>query len=447
MHLPEHIFRSYDIRGKLNEVTPEIARIVAESVVSAKGMKKVVIGRDMRDTSPALMAASTIGATAQGADVVDIGMCTTSMWNYALSHLPGVDAGIMITASHNPAEYNGIKVTESSGDPIAGEELLEIARRGVSASGKVGEVTEQNVLEDYLKKCLDVPSMPDLSGTKVVVDYGNGMGAMSVQPLLDALGVEHVDLYPEPDARFPNHESNPAEEKNVEDLKKAVVAEAADFGIAVDGDMDRWKIVDNRGETVSTDISLALLAQAMLKEAPGSAVAVTVSMSQVVHEAVREAGGSIVVCPVGRTNIVSKASGADAILGGEFSGHVVFKSFHYLEAIDHAIVRFLALWKQSGKTVAELAREWRARYANSGEVNLEVEEKDAVIRALEKEYGPKATEVEKMDGVKCIFGDEWWFIIRKSNTEPIVRLTVEARSPGMMKEKRDEIVSRIKSLI
>lgn len=445
MDIPEHIFRSYDIRGKLNEVKPEIARSVASSAVIAEGAKKVIVGRDMRSTSEALAAAAIEGAVFAGADVLDIGLTTTSMWNFAVTSTPGVDLGIMITASHNPADYNGMKVSRASGMPISGKQMLAMVKEAPSVEAARGSVSSYSVIEPYLKKCLSLASVPDMSGVKIVVDYGNGMGVVSVRELLKRVGVEAVELFPEPDATFPNHEANPAIEKNLAALKEAVVREGAALGIALDGDVDRMKIVDEKGATVATDHSHALLMGDLIRRAGGGKAVLTMNMSWATHDAVREAGGEILECPIGRTNVIAMMLEEGALIGGEVSGHIMFKDFASLEAIDFAILQFLALWKASGKSCSELVAPLRATYGNSGEVNVEVENKDAVIKAVRASYEPQATETSTKDGVRCVFGRDWWFIIRPSNTEPVIRLTVEAMSLSAMEAKRDEILALMKS--
>jgi phosphomannomutase len=445
MTFPEHIFRSYDIRGKLDEVTEEIAYQVGAAMVVKKGARTLIVGRDMRETSPALKAAVIRGITEMGARVIDIGECTTSLFNFAVSSTPEVDLGVMVTASHNPADYNGLKVSQATSQPISGKELLELVREEFPPAETVGTVREEQVVDRYLEKALSLVDLPDLTGTKVVVDYGNGMGIVTVRPLLERLGVSVTELYPNPDARFPNHEANPAVEENLVDLQAAVKAQGADMGIALDGDVDRMKIIDENGVSVATDVSHAFLMHDVLTQAGGGKAVVTMNMSWATHDAVKRAGGEVVECMVGRTHVIRKMLEVGAEIGGEVSGHIMFKDFACLESIDYAIVRSLALWKTSGKKMSEIAAEFQT-YANSGEVNREVEDKEAVLAAVENAFASEASDVNKEDGIRCVFEKEWWFILRKSNTEPVVRLTVEARTKELMEEKREEILSVMESL-
>jgi len=445
MAFPAEIFRSYDIRGFLAEVTPELARAVGVAMVEKKGARTVVIGRDMRETSPELMAAAIKGVTSMGGNVIDIGMCTTSMFNFAVSSLPGVDLGVMVTASHNPAAYNGIKVNMATSQPVPGKELkgmVEETEGTRETEGTSGTVRTENVLGAYLKKCHELAGPLSLNGAKIVLDYGNGMGATSIRPLLASCGATIIELYPEPDARFPNHEANPAVEENLADLKAAVLREHADLGIAFDGDVDRLKVVDERGQSVATDLTLALVARELLRDAPGASVVVTMNISRSTHEGIEEAGGKVIECPIGRTNVISEMIESKSLVGGEVSGHMMFRDFAYLECIDYAVLRVLGAWKRSGKKLSELIAPLD-RYANSGEVNLEVHDKAGALVRIKERYAASAIEVSERDGIRCRFED-WWFIIRPSNTEPVLRLTVEAPTSDAMASKRDELVAIIR---
>lgn len=444
MIIPQHIFRSYDIRGKLDEVTEDVARRVGGNLVAKEGAKTVIVGRDMRQTSPALAKAAIEAVVRAGGNVIDIGMCTTSMFNFAVTKLPGVDLGLMVTASHNPADYNGIKVGRANSQPIPGKELWNIVQEEAPVAATPGKIESRDILADYLEHIFAHVHVPDVSGLKLVVDYGNGMGALSVRPLLQRLGITPIELYPEPDARFPNHEANPAVEETLVDLKRAVLEHKADGGIALDGDVDRVKFVDETGESVQSDHLLALLAQELLKDQVGGKAVLAMNLSWATHEAVAEAGGEVVECPIGRTNVIGTMITQNAVLGGEFSGHFMFRDFGNLEAVDYAIAAVLAVWKQSGKSLSQLVAPFR-RYANTGEINREVHAKAEALALIEQAFAPQALDVDKRDGVRCRFAD-WWFIIRPSNTEPVLRLTVEARSQELLEEKRDELLRLIGSV-
>jgi phosphomannomutase len=441
MPILQDIFRSYDIRGKLDQVTEEVASKVAAALVVREGAKTIVVGRDMRQTSPALAQAAVDAIIRAGGDVIDIGMCTTSLFNYAVTKQPGVDVGMMITASHNPADYNGIKVGRANSQPISGKELFGMLEPAVAPAEVPGNVSARDLVPEYIDHALSHGVVPDLRGAKIVIDYGNGMGIVTVRPLMERLGAEPLELYPEPDAHFPNHEANPAIEETLVDLKAKVKEVGADLGIALDGDVDRVKFIDENGESVQSDHLLALLASD--PETRGQKVVLAMNLSWATHEAVREAGGEVIECPIGRTNIIATMIREGALLGGEFSGHFMYRDFSNLESVDYTIARVLSAWKKSGKTFSQLVAPYR-RYANTGEINLHVEDKQAALHIVEETFASQATDTDRRDGIRCRFAD-WWFILRPSNTEPLVRLTVEAKSRELLEEKRDEILRLIQS--
>jgi len=438
MSFPIHIFRSYDIRGLLDEVTPELARQIGHALVQKTGAKTVVAGRDMRATSPELLAAAIEGITEAGANVIDIGFCTTSLYNFCVSSLDHAEAGIMITASHNPAKYNGMKFSYGNGQPISGKEMYELVEQDFSPATEAGSVSKIDPINDYVEKCLTVSGAPDLSGVKIVVDYGNGAGVITVRPLLQKMNAEVVELYPEPDARFPNHEANPAKEETLNDLKIAVVREKAVLGIALDGDADRVAFVDNEGQSLAGDLTFALLLKEFSNK-PGAKITTSPNQSWTMFEMIEKIKGQNLPVKIGRTNIITTMKTKNADFGGEVSGHFFWKEFSDLESVDYTIVKTLSIWKKSGQTFADLVRPLR-RYYNSGEVNREIADRDAVIKKLEEKYVPAASKVDRLDGIRCEFDRDWWFIARLSNTEPILRLTVEARSEELMKEKVEELV-------
>ena len=440
---PKDIFRSYDIRGLLAEVTSEVARQAGMALVMKTGAKTVVVGRDMRSTSPELQQAAIEGITSMGANVIDIGMCSTSMYNFAISSQEHVQAGLMVTASHNPPEYNGIKMAYHSGRPIPGVEIYQLLPVEAPSGIIVGSVSSQDVLATYLDRCLSLANLPDVSGSKIVVDYGNGIGAVSVRPLAQRLGLQLIELYPEPDARFPNHEPNPAIEANLTALKQTIVREQADFGIALDGDADRIGFVDNEGQALRGDQMLALIAKDVLSQSPKARVILAPNQSWISGEVVRQHCGEPVEVQIGRTFVIGAMHDYEAEIGGEVSGHFFFREMGGLESVDFALANVLGIWKRSGQTFAQLTIEVQ-KYANSWEVNFEVHDKQKILNALEEKYTHTATLTKKIDGIRCEFNHDWWFIVRPSNTEPLIRLIVEATSEALMREKLEEIVAFIK---
>ncbi len=445
MQIIEEIFRVYDIRGLLEQVTPEVARKAAQVLVKQTGAKTVVVGRDMRATSPELLAAAIDGIVSLGVDVVDIGMVTTPLYSFAVRTLP-VDAGLMITASHNPPEYNGMKFADKTGFPISGIDIRKGMDEEYQEASVRGTVKSDSVLDAYLDACLDWPGVAEAAkGVKIVADYGNGMGALTMRPLAERLGLEVIELYPEPDARFPNHEANPAKEETLDAIKAEVIKQGADFGVAFDGDSDRVAFIDNEGQSLRGDLAFVLFAKEVLARLPGSTFIVAPNQSWTTTDTITELGGETIESAIGRTLMIRKMFEQGAAFSGEVSSHFFFSEFGNLEAVEHAFVRMLCLWRASGKTFAEMVRPLR-QYHNSGEINFHVTDKAAVLAAIKQTYGSQASAMNLLDGVRCDFQRDWWFIVRPSNNEPLIRLIIEAKSQELMDNKRDELTAFIQAV-
>jgi len=447
MDFPKEIFRAYDIRGLLDQVTPELAEQVGRIIVMKLGSKKILLGRDMRTTTPELAAAFIKGVTEAGGHILDIGMTTTSMFKWATLNT-GVDHGVMITASHNPAEYNGIKMATSTGEAISGEQIHELLPAAeLGEVNEKGEVQEVNVVDRYLDAVVEIAGkLPDLSSVKIVVDYGNGMGSVTVGPLLRRLGLDPVELYAEPDGTFPNHEANPSKEETLVDLKQAVLEQEADFGVATDGDADRIFFIDDSGKTIRGDQMLALLVEYFTVKKGSSVKVVTApNMGKASIDYMKAHDAEIIEERIGYKFIIAKMREKKADLSGEVSGHFFFPEFKELETVDYTLLLFIKLWKESGKTTAELAAPLRG-YVNSGEVNIPIKDKLKTVEAIKSHYSNSATSVNEIDGIKCEFGEEWWFIARPSNGEPLVRITVEAKDASIVQEKVKELSELVKSI-
>ncbi|MEK7105135.1 MAG: phosphomannomutase/phosphoglucomutase [Patescibacteria group bacterium] len=444
MQIIEEIFRVYDIRGLLDQVTPEVARKAAQVLAKRTGAKTVVVGRDMRSTSPELLQAAIDGLTAIGVDVVNIGMATTPLYCFAVRNL-GVDAGLMITASHNPPEYNGMKFADKSGFPISGRDIRTQMEEPFEEHTERGTVKEVSVLEAYLQACAKWPGVETaVQGVKVVADFGNGMGALTLRPLAARLGIELIELYPEPDARFPNHEANPAKEETLKDIKREVLKQHADFGVALDGDADRIAFIDNEGQSLRGDLAFVVFAKEVLQREPGSTFITAPNQSWTTTDSITAFGGQTVESAIGRTLMIRKMFEHKAAFSGEVSSHFFFPEFGNLEAAEYAFVRMLCIWKSSGQTFADMVRPLRI-YANSGEINFAIRDKQAVLNALKDTYGKTATSVNEIDGIRCDFDRDWWFIARPSNNEPLMRLIVEAKSEELMQTKRNELAALVQS--
>ncbi len=441
MIVPQHIFRAYDIRGLLAEVTPEIAERVGVAFIEKTNAKKVIVGRDMRSSSPQLHAAVIKGVTSMGAQVIDIGLCTTPMYSFAVTSDPSIEGGLMITASHNPAAYNGIKMADSTGLPISGLAMLPLVEAPLPLlAEQAGSVTQCDIMDNYLAACLKDFDPEIYRGLKVVVDYGNGMGALAFRPLCERLGIDLVELYPEPDANFPNHEANPAIAENLHDLTAAVLANQAEIGIALDGDADRIAFMDNEGVPIRGDQMLAFLAKDLLKREPGAKIVTAPNQSWSTTDAILGAGGEVIESRIGRTLAIMAIRNQGAVLGGEVSSHFFFRETEGLERSEYTFLRAVRIWRETGLSLADAVRDLRV-YHNSWEVNIEVKDKAVALQALEDVYAATATVVNRLDGIRCEFDRDWWFIVRPSNNEPLIRITVEAKSEALMVAKRDEIVA------
>ncbi|MCR4312340.1 MAG: phosphomannomutase/phosphoglucomutase [Candidatus Uhrbacteria bacterium] len=438
-----HIFRTYDIRGLLAEVTPELAYAAAMALVIKTGAKTVVIGRDMRSTSPELQASAIAGAVAAGADVLDIGMTTTSMYCFAVRHLKA-GAGLMVTASHNPPEYNGMKFADGLGLPISGLEIRTFVDQPAQLSQTPGSVREVSVLEDYLDAAMAWPGIEQLRGLKVVADFGNGMGAMTLRPLAKRLGIELVEMYAEPDARFPNHEANPAKEETLHDIKQEILKLRVDLGVALDGDADRIAFIDNEAQSLRGDLALTIFASDILQRNPGATVVTSPNQSWTTYDEIARLGGKTVDSAIGRTLVIHKMVEEHAAISGEVSNHFFFPEFGNLESVDHAFVRMLTIWKTSGKTFADFVRPLR-QYANSGEINFTVPDKNQMMAAIKSSLALKASSINELDGIRCDFERDWWFIVRPSNNEPLIRLIIEAVDEASLHRHIDEIAGIIES--
>ncbi|MBU0531435.1 MAG: phosphomannomutase/phosphoglucomutase [Candidatus Uhrbacteria bacterium] len=442
MSIDPSIFKSYSIIGTMDKLSVELAEKVGAAVVHVTGAKTVAVGRDMRLSSPELAAGVIRGITNQGAKAVDIGMCTTTMYSFAVSDYDDIEASVMITASHNPAEYNGIKMNDSTGFPLSGESMKDaVMEKEYPAVAEVGEVERREIMDDYLKKVFDLAKVPSLKGMKVAVDAGNGMSGITLVKMFERMDAEFYPLYLEPDGNFPNHEANPVKEETLTDLKNKIREIGADFGAAFDGDGDRIGFVDDQGETVRGDILLAMLATEYLKDHPGGKVYTAVNQSWIVRDAVEAAGGKVVMNKVGRTHAVKWMKSEGGVLGGEVSGHFFFKEFNDLESSEFVFLMVLKMVAEQGKPFSEIMAPYR-KYIGSGEINFEVEDKQGTIQKLEDKFKPESNKFIDIDGIRLEF-DDWWFNVRASNTEPLIRLTVEAKTQELLDTKTQELTELI----
>lgn len=429
----KHIFKAYDIRGLLEEITEDLARDAVHALIMETGAKRIVLGVDMRSTSAALARAAAGKAIELGAEIVDIGLVSSSVFNFSVTHYEA-DAGLMVTASHNPAEYNGLKTVREGGLPVSGTRIGEIIEGGLDVIERgEGFYRAEHPIEAYLDTCLQHVGDLDVSGMKVIFDYGNGMGSVTIPKLAERLGLDAQHLYAELDATFPNHEANPAKFDTLQDLQAKVKETGAALGVATDGDGDRIGFVDETGEVLRGDEVLALFAQHLGLEHVTAPVNVggTLSALDIRQDASR----------IGWAFVTKAMRESDTRLGGEVSGHFFFADFSYREAIDFGLLLMLQLLRESGKTLSQLRAPFSA-FVNSGEINTEVEDKGAVLAALRAEFEGEAESVNDLDGLRFNFADRW-FIVRPSNTEPVLRLIAEAPSQGEL----DALIERVQGIM
>ena len=440
------IFKAYDIRGTVpDQLNEDLAYKIGRAFVTFLGCAEVVIGRDVRATSDAMFAALARGITDQGADVIDIGQSDTPMLYFAAHDK---SAAIMITASHNPPEYNGFKMCRENAIPISGDtgikdiEQIVLAESWAPAPAARGAVSQLDIKNEFV-------AFQQKSATfggrgrrlKVVIDTANGAGSLTYPGIFAGLDCDMIPLFMEPDGTFPNHEANPLEEKNLVDLKKKVVDAGADLGAAIDGDADRCMFVDAAGNTLRADVVGVIVALEMLKTHPGETFLYDLRSTRAFPLDVRAAGGKAVQCRVGHAFIKNQMREHNALFACELSGHFYFREHYFTESSAMALIRIMNLMAETGKTLAELGAPAQ-RLAHSGEINFKVADKDAVLRRLEEKYARSGGAISHMDGLSVEF-DAWWFNVRASNTEPFLRLNLEAPTPQEMEQHKAELVAVI----
>ncbi len=446
------IFKAYDIRGLVDkELTPDFA--FATGVAVARFLEQerepgtVVIGEDMRPSSPTLATAFAAGVTSQGLDVIRIGLASTDMLYFASGklNLPGA----MFTASHNPAEYNGIKLCLSGARPIGKESGLVVIESYVRdgapmAMRNVGVEKQQSMLTDYVNHLLTLVDVSAIRPLKIVIDAGNGMGGYTAPAVFERLNAEVVELYFELDGTFPNHEANPIEPANLVDLQKAVKKHKADIGLAFDGDADRCFLVDEKGALVNPSALTALIATRELAKNPSASIIYNLISSRAVREVVEENGGTAIRSRVGHSYIKKLMAETNAVFGGEHSGHFYFRDFWRADSGMLAALHAIAALGESKTTLSDLLKTFN-RYHSSGEINSTVKDVMAAMDQIEKIYGKKdGVEVDYLDGLTISHAD-WWFNLRASNTEPLLRLNVEASAKSRMESVRDDVLNTIRS--
>jgi phosphomannomutase len=443
--LPD-IFKAYDIRGVYPaELTPEIAYKIGRALTVYLGAQEIAVGRDMRISSPALASAIIDGILDQGADVCDVGLISTDGLYFAVGRY-GFDGGVMVTASHNPPEYNGFKICRSEARALSMDEGIGEIRELVAADSFAdpdsrGQLHERDVLEPFAEHVLALIDASVIKPTRIAIDAGNGMAGKVVPAVFGKLPVDIIPLYFELDGRFPNHLANPIEPENVEDLRRAIAEHSADFGIAFDGDADRMFILDENGEFVGGDMITALVGKAMLEKHPGSTIVYNLICSRAVLEVIDREGGKGIESRVGHSFIKATMRKHDAVFGGEHSGHFYFRDNWYADSGIIAALAVIELLSKEEKSISEVLTPIDP-YVRSGEINSEVSDQKAMLRKIENHY--KDAEFSHLDGLTVSY-DNWWFNVRGSNTQPLLRLNVEAANRELLREKTDEVLAIIQS--
>jgi phosphomannomutase len=451
MDISPNVFKAYDIRGlvdsELNsDFAFETGVAFARFLQIEREPASVVIGQDMRPSSPLLAEAFSAGVTSQGMDVIRIGLASTDLMYFASGKL-GLP-GAMFTASHNPAEYNGIKLCLSQARPIGKESGLltieKFVREGSPITLRnVGIEKHQNMLEEYVDHLLTLVNLREIRPLKLVIDAGNGMAGYTAPAIFARLNCEVIPMYFELDGSFPNHEANPLDESTLVDLKKAVKENSADLGLAFDGDADRCFLVDENGGGINPSALTALIAERELKQNPGSKIIYNLISSRTVQEVISENNGIGLRSRVGHSNIKKLMAETGAIFGGEHSGHFYFKDFWRADSGALAALHAIAALGTSKESISSLLAPY-SRYVQSGEINTKVEDVQKATELVKERFSSTPVEIDYLDGL-TVNGDSWWFNLRPSNTEPLLRLNVEAKDQAQMQTIRDQVLALIRS--
>jgi phosphomannomutase len=440
------LFKAYDIRGLVpSQLGPADARRIGRAVSAFFGGVPIAVGRDARTHSPALRDALVLGLQEAGSDVVDLGLVATPMLYFGVDRL-GLGGGVMVTASHNPAEYNGFKVCGKHAVPVGEatglKDIEKLAGSDPTPAPRMGGLREADVTTDYVDHLLRTfPARPALHA---VLDCGNGMAGVGLEPLLAKLPLRVDRLYFEPDGRFPNHPADPLHVENLADLRRDVLRTKAAFGVAFDGDGDRAIFVDEHAEPISADLVTGLLAREILRTHPGAKVLYDLRSSRATAEEIRAAGGVAEMCRVGHSFVKAHMRESGAVFAGELSGHFYFRFSDTLVADDGsaAFLALLGVLDREKKPLSELVAPLR-RYATSGEISRRVGDPPALLAAIEAEHRGKAR-ISHLDGLLVEYPD-WWFNLRPSNTEPVLRLNLEAGDAAVMQRERDRLVGQMEA--
>ncbi|MCC6314749.1 MAG: phosphomannomutase/phosphoglucomutase [Thermomicrobiales bacterium] len=444
------VFKAYDIRGTTpDELTPDLAYRIGRALVAEMQPDEVAVGRDMRLSGQVLSAALIDGIRDGGADVSNLGLVSTDALYFAVGHY-GYPAGVMVTASHNPAEYNGFKLCRDEAKPVSLDTGLGAIRDRVlagydptAAGAKRGSVQQRNILDAYADYLLSLVDVGKIGRLKIAIDAGNGMAGLTAPKVFAKLPVEVVPLFFDLDGSFPNHPANPIEPANIVDLQRTVIEQRCDFGVAFDGDADRMFLVDERGAFVGGDMVTAMVAVKMLQQHPGSTIVYNLICSRSVPETIERLGGRAIRSRVGHSYIKALMRQEDAIFGGEHSGHFYFRKLWFADSGMLALLTVLVLVSEAGVPLSEVVRPLDTR-VRSGEINSEVADPAGRMLEVERHFVAEGGEVDHLDGVTINF-PTWWFNLRPSNTQPLLRLNVEANDRQTLDAKTREVLALVRA--
>ena len=447
--LDPRVFKAYDIRGIYPDELDEAgAYAIGRAYVDEFEPRAIAVGRDMRLSSPSIAEAVMRGVADSGADVVDVGMVGTEMVYFAVGDLD-LEGGIMVTASHNPKEYTGMKIVRRGALPVGGDSgLMEVRARAMALEdvpqGQTpGHVRKEDIWPRWVDAVLAFIDVEAVKPLRVVIDAANGMGGVMLPPVLERLPIDAVPYFFEPDGTFPNHEPNPLLPENREFIIEKVRTERADLGIAFDGDADRCFFVDDTGEFVPGDFVTALLAESILEKAPGAKILYDVRASWAVPQTIERAGGVPLVNRVGHAFFKHRMREEGAVFGGEVSGHYYFQEFSRADSGVIPFLLMLELVSKRDQKLSEILTAYRERYFITGELNTPVDDVALKLQELKERFGPEGT-VSHLDGLS-VDAEDWHMNVRPSNTEPLLRLNLEALSPDLMERKRDEVLEVIRN--
>ena len=442
------IFKAYDVRGIYGQdLTEAVAYRIGRAAAQYLNVPEIAVGRDMRTSSPQLADSLLHGIVDQGVNAIDLGMTTTDGLYFAVGKF-NYPAGVMITASHNPAQYNGMKFCRAQAFPISLEsglaDIRDLAVSGAFTEPEYkGVATQRDITNDYVNHVLSFIDVSKIKPLKVAIDAGNGMAGMIVPRVFLHLPCELVPLYFELDGSFPHHPASPIEPENMVDIQNKVREVGADLGAAFDGDADRMFPVDEHGDLVDGSMVTASVSQSLLKKQPGSTILYNLIVSKSVPELITSMGGQAIRTRVGHSYIKAEMRRTNAIFGGEHSGHFYFRDNWFADSGLIALLIILELISVEGKPLSEILKPLDQRF-RSGEINSTVSDVQGKMHALEEHFGKQAGSIDRTDGITLDFGN-WWFNVRPSNTEPLLRLNVEADSKELMEQKRDEVLAFIRS--